>query len=244
MSPRGDKKGKISINYEEVVGLYRKYGGYDELLKFLGTTEAIKNTPTGDWLQDMFYPDDLLCLGSDIPDTTIRPCSTWVGMLKMKFLGFNRRFGWLSQNPYRPDATGRCDDGILERRYYVLESDITFKNKHGMPTLWVPYLEAEKATGFDFQAGIIRYLFENKYPIVSIVHSGGRSLHVWCRGYSKKHFSEATSEKWIQDTFARMAVLGCDTLGNTKSKFMRMPNPLNLNRKQPLLYYNPAFAAK
>jgi hypothetical protein len=69
-------------------------------------------------------------------------------------------------------------------------------------------------------------------------------LHVWCRGYSKKHFSEATSEKWIQDTFARMAVLGCDTLGNTKSKFMRMPNPLNLNRKQPLLYYNPAFAAK
>jgi hypothetical protein len=227
---------KTVVDYDKVVRLYRDYGGYRELLSFLGTTEAVKATKTRDWLRQMYHPDDYLCLGANREDTEVKPLRTWLGLIRLNFLGAATKYCWLTPNPFKPEASGRCNDGIAGRRYYVLEADIADFNKAGNPTAWEPYLKAEGANGWDFQAGIIRHLFERNYPIVSIVHSGNKSLHVWC--------ASRLPEEVILGVIRYGANLGMDDRGKVLSQFMRLPNPDHPTRRQPLLYFNPDFVNK
>jgi hypothetical protein len=111
------------------------------------------------------------------------------------------------------------------------------KDKSIVLTPWHPILEKMGCTGWDLQAGIIFHLFELDYPIVSIVHSGGKSLHVWCS-------ARGLTEDQILQMIDYAASLGADDAGKTVSQFMRLPNPDHAVRKQHLIYHNPAFINK
>jgi hypothetical protein len=70
---------------------------------------------------------------------------------------------------------------------------------------WDEFQLQTKGTGWDFQAAIIRHLFEMNYPIVSIVHNGGKSLYVWC--------AVRVGEEAILGSIRYAASLGVDDKG-------------------------------
>jgi hypothetical protein len=230
-----------SVDYGRVVELYRKHGGYDEFLTFCGTTPELMATETLAWRYDLYRSEDIVGLGWVKEETTIGSLEDWAQLLEENFLEMRCRYCFLTPNPYRPDANGRCNAGILERRYFVIECDIvgTKSSKDGSVvfTPWHPILEEAGCSGWDLQAGIILHLFELGYPIVSIVHSGGKSLHVWCSAYG-------LTEDQILRMIAYAAGLGADDAGKTVSQFMRLPNPDHGSRKQHLIYHNPVYINK
>jgi hypothetical protein len=125
---------------------------------------------------------------------------------------------------------GRCDENILERKYWVIEFDIG----EGQPA-WKGILPSRHFTGFDLQAATILHLMTLEFPIVSIVHSGGKSLHAWCSGHGM------TNEE-IEAKILSTAVYGADVkAGLAISQFFRLPNPVHPTRPQRLLYLNSDF---
>ena len=209
------KKSKApSVDYGRVVELYRKHGGYDSLLKFCGTSPELMATKTLDWLYDLYRPEDILGLGAVKEETTIGSLVSWGQCFEENYFELCSRYCFLTPNPYRPDAEKRCNAGILERRYFVIECDIvgTRKRKDGtdVETPWYAILEKTGCTGWDLQAGIILHLFELVYPIVSIVHSGGKSLHVWCS-------ARGLTEDKILQMIEYAAGIGADDTGKSVS---------------------------
>jgi hypothetical protein len=229
------------VDYGRVVELYREHGGYDSLLKFCGTTPELKATKTLDWLYDLYRPDDVLCLGPRKEFTIIAPLASWGCLIEENSSGLGEHCCFLTPNPFKPDAEQRCNAGILERRYFVSECDIVGtrkgKDETVVETPWYPILEKTNCTGWDLQAGIILHLFELGYPIASIVHSGNKSLHVWCSARS-------LTEDQVLQMIDYAASLGADDAGKTVSQFMRLPNPNHATRKQHLIYHNPTFINK
>jgi hypothetical protein len=232
---------KPSVDYGRVVELYHEHGGYDPLLKFCCTTPQLMATKTLDWLNDLYRPEDILGLGAVKEETTIGPLLSWAQCFEENYSELRWRYCFLTPNPYRPDAEKRCNAGILERRYFVSECDIvgTIKRKDEpfVETPWYAILEKMGCTGWDLQAGIILHLFALNYPIVSIVHSGNKSLHVWCS-------ARGLTEDQVLQMISYAASLGADDAGKTVSQFMRLPNPDHATRKQHLIYHNPALINK
>jgi hypothetical protein len=230
-----------SVDYSGVVELYRKHGGYDTLLKFCATTPELMATRTLDWLHDLYRPEDNLCLGPAKEHTIVAPLESLGCIIEENFLGLSQQYCFLTPNPFKPDVENRCDAGILERRYFVIECDIIGTSKRGNGTIvltpWHPILQKAGCSGWDLQAGIIFHLLELGYPIVSIVHSGNKSLHVWCS-------ARGLTEDQILQMIAYAASLGADDAGKTLSQFMRLPNPDHGSRKQHLIYHNPTFINK
>jgi hypothetical protein len=235
------KSKALSVDYPEVIALYRKHGGYDGLLKHCMTTPELMATRALSWLHDLYRPDDIIGPGADKTDTLIAPLERWGQLIRENYSEICFNLCFLTPNPYRPDAAGRCDAGILERRYFVLEADIirtkTKKDGRVVETPWRPVLEEAGCSGWDLQAGIILHLFKLGYPIVSIVHSGGKSLHVWCS-------ARGLAEDQILQMIAYAAGIGADDNGKKVSQFMRLPNPEHGSRKQHLIYHNPTFINK
>jgi hypothetical protein len=236
-----EKRKAPSVDYPRVIALYRKHGGYDALLKHCGTTPELMATRALSWLYDLYRPEDIIGLGKFKWDTRVLPLTSWEFFFKRNFQGFLWKCRFLTPNPYRPDAKGRCDAGILERRYFVLEFDIigtkTKEDGSVVPTPWQGVLQEAGCSGWDLQAGIIFHLFQRGYPIVSIVHSGGKSLHVWCS-------ARGLTEDQILQMIAYAAGIGADSNGKKVSQFMRLPNPEHGFRKQHLIYHNPTFINK
>ncbi len=174
------KKGKAPVvDYSRVVELNRKNGGYDALLNFCGTNPDLKATKTLLWLCDLYGAKDNLCLGVAPESVIVAPLELWGRLLRDNFMGLCQEYCFLTPNPFKPEAESRCDAGILERRYFVIEFDIIGirkrKDESVVLTPWHPILEEAGCSGWDLQAGIIFHLFELGYPIVSIVHSGGKA---------------------------------------------------------------------
>ena len=236
------------LDVQRVVTLWHKYGGYLPLLKFLKTTEEVKSTTTEDWLRRMYCPGDLLCVGVNKFGTEIKALEEILALLSLgrspeprcqRMFRFCRYglFCYLTPATFRNKTIsnidgkvqGRCNANVLRRRYFVLEADIAADQKG-----WEGILPNARYDGFDLQAGIIRHLLDQSYPIVSIIHSGGKSLHVWCS-------TKGLSEEQINQKIVYTNALGVDTHGLTKSQFMRLPNPGHPTRPQPLLYFNPQF---
>jgi|SRR5271166_54366 hypothetical protein len=85
------------------------------------------------------------------------------------------------------------------------------------------------------EAGVIRNFFEWKFPIVTIVHSGNKSLHVWLSGKDYDQYK-------IEDLAHDVSRFGVDSGAAVKlSQFFRLPNPIHPTRKQQLLYFDPEF---
>jgi hypothetical protein len=229
-----------SVDYDRVVELNRRHGGYDALLMFCGTSPELMATKTLVWLYDLYRPEDVLCIGPAKEYTIVAPLESWGCLIDENYFGLGQEVCFLTPNSFKPDAERRCNDGIIKRRYFVMECDIIGFKKKGeslIETPWHPILEKANCNGWDLQAGIILHLLELGYPIVSIVHSGNKSLHVWCS-------ARGLTEERILKMIAYAASLGADDAGKTVSQFMRLPNPDHASRQQHLIYHNPAFINK
>jgi hypothetical protein len=109
----------------------------------------------------------------------------------------------------------RCLANTGPRRYLVIESD------HGT---------------IDTHAVVLWHL-ARLAPLVTVVHSGGKSLHGWfaCQGSSEA----------LQLRFMRYAVmLGADPATWTRCQFVRMPDglrrrPRAFGVRQSVFYFNP-----
>ncbi len=239
----------LPLNQQRVISLFHQYGGYDSLLEFLGPPPDLSPC---DWLSQLYQPDDLLCVGTSKYSTKIKPLSEWLEQIGSKEKQFKSLAPLLPKlavaaAAFRPEeclltpatfaareiinwkgeVQGRCDANVLTRKYFVLEADIAEK-KPG----WLNLLPNPKFNGFDLQAGIIRHLFDQNYPIISIIHTGNISLHAWCSG-------KGLSGQEIDTKIFQATPYGVDFHGTTKSQFMRLPNPLHPTRPQKLLYFNP-----
>jgi hypothetical protein len=210
-----------------------------------------------DWLRQLYQASDLLCLGYDRFCTQIRSSKDFLALLDfaesaepllaqlsasgehelLAEIDACHRFCLLTPATFRRQTiihngqtSGRCDPNIFRRKYFVLECDIA-------PNVaaWQGIFPNPMYDGFDLQAGVIRHLFDQHYPIVSIVHSGNKSLHIWCSG-------QGLSEGEIEERVAYTAPLGADAkAGRCRSQFMRCVSPRHPIRPQPLLYFNSDF---
>src|SRR5271165_2230999 len=174
----------VKPNHQRVISLWRQYGGYELLLEKLGfiRTPEIRDTTTEKWLGLLYNEDDLLCIGADCYETTVRPLWTILNLIEvarhedspyapLAQLCRPALFCFLTPATFR-ERTRRCNENVLDRRYFVLEFDIKPENAD-----WKGVLPSNQFDGFDLQAGVLLHLFEQNYPIVSIVHSGKSSLH-------------------------------------------------------------------
>ena len=125
---------------------------------------------------------------------------------------------------------GRCDRNVLRRKYWCIEFDISENQGN-----WRSVLPHRDYDGFDLQSGVIFHLLESGFPIVSIVHSGRKSLHVWCSG-------EGLAHEEIESLILFTSVYGADVKAALcLSQFMRLPNPNHYNRPQYCYYLDPKF---
>jgi hypothetical protein len=243
----------IKPDCERVVGLYKKYGGILELNTYMLNRMRMDMT-TKEWLSRMYQPTDMLCVGRHMEEIKILSCKEILGQFRHP----NPDPRWqeleqLRMAMYRPHlfcvvtpATyrmewfydevegrhyGRCDKNVLKRRYWCIEMDISEKEKKGH---WTSVLPRRDYDGLDLQAGVIFQLFEWGFPIVSIVHSGGKSFHVWCSG------AGLTNDE-IVELITLALPLGACASSKGLSQFMRLPNPDHPTRPQHCYYFDPKF---
>ena len=233
-----------SLDRQHVLDLRRRYGGFEELVLL---QESLHVATTQQWLAQLYQPEDLLCIGWTMYDTKVAPLSEILPRFRtdrdsaavrnLKELYRTEQYCLLTPAVYREREIeragkryGRCDENILERKYWVVEFDIA----EGQPA-WKGILPSRHFTGFDLQAAIILHLMALGFPIVSIVHSGRKSLHAWCNGHGM------TNEE-IEARILSTAVYGADVkAGLAISQFFRLPNPRHPARPQRLLYLNSDF---
>jgi hypothetical protein len=232
------------LDTQQVLDLHRRYGGFEELVLLQENRHV---TTTQQWLTQLYQPEDLICPGRMMYDKKVVSLSEILfqfpaerdsaAVQKLRWLYRTNQYCLLTPAVYRQREIirdgqyyGRCDENILERKYWVIEFDIA----EGQPA-WKGILPNRDFDGFDLQVAIIFHLLALDFPIVSIVHSGKKSLHVWCSGHG------LTNEE-IEAKILSTAVYGADVKASlTLSQFMRLPNPIHPSRPQRLLYLNPDF---
>jgi len=236
-------------DYQGVVKLFRQYGGWGDLLDYVGfeRNPEIRDTTTDRWLSRLYLPTDLLCiarnmyewrivsLGEILPHFSKPNDSAAVRKLNEMFrvnqycLLTPAVYG-AREIEYDGRVWGRCERNVLRRKYWTIEFDIA----EGQGS-WRSVLPHRDYDGFDLQAAIIRHLLELGYPIVSIVHSGRKSLHVWCSG-------AGLTDEEIETLILATSVYGADVKAAlNNSQFMRLPNPVHPNRQQACYYLDPKF---
>jgi hypothetical protein len=239
------RKAGSPLDTRLVLDLRRRYGGFEELALL---QESSHLTTTQEWLRLLYQPEDLLCIGWTMYDTKIAPLDEILrrfpakgdcaAVQKLRWLFRTNQYCLLTPAVYRELEIlqngvyfRRCDANVLERKYWVIEFDIA----EGQPA-WKGVLPNRDFDGFDLQAGVIFHLLENEdFPIAAIVHSGKKSLHVWCSGHGM------TNEE-IEAKILSTAVYGADVkAGLTISQFFRLPNPNHPSRPQRLLYLDRDF---
>jgi hypothetical protein len=238
------RKAGNPLDTRQVLDLRRRYGGFEELVLLQEGTHV---TTTQQWLAQLYQPEELLCIGWTMYDTKIAPLREILcrfpaardstTMQKMRRLYRTNQYCLLTPAVYREREIvqngvyfQRCDANIAERKYWVVEFDIA----EGQPA-WKAILPNRDFDGFDLQAAIIFHLLALGFPIVSIVHSGRKSLHVWCSGRGM------TNEE-IEAKILSTALYGADVrAGLTISQFFRLPNPTHPSRPQRLLYFDSDF---
>jgi hypothetical protein len=236
-------------DHRSVVRLFRQYGGFCDLLYHIGTERnpEVMDITTDYWLSRLYLPSDLICIARNMYDRRvvalgeILPHFPKEGdsptVQKLNLLHRTNQYCLLTPAVYREREIeydgrwwGRCERNVLRRKYWCIEFDIA----EGQGS-WRSVLPHRDYDGFDLQAAIITYLLDLGYPIVSIVYSGRKSLHVWCSGAG---LSDAEIEMLILNT----SPFGADVKAAlSNSQFMRLPNPNHCNRKQVCYYLNDDF---
>lgn len=240
--PRTDKP----TDYRGVVELFRRYGGWIDLLDYIGENNVDENLSitTDQWLSRLYSPTDLLCIGRNMYEWKIESLDKILlhfskpgdspAVQKLNEMYRTNQYCLLTPAVYREREIeyegrtwGRCDRNVLRRKYWVIEFDIAENQGN-----WKSVLPHRDYGGLDLQAGVILHLFELGFPIVSIVHSGRKSIHVWCSG-------EGLTHDEIETLILSTSVYGADIkAGLALSQFFRLPNPNHCNRPQHCYYLN------
>jgi len=242
---RSQKKGQ-PLSTRELVRLFRQYAGWAHLLHYLGfdNNPEVKEITTDHWLSQLYLPDDLLCIGRSKYDQRVIALGEILhhfpqpgdspAVQKLNILHRTNQYCFLTpavygarEIEYDGRLWGRCEKNVLWRKYWCIEFDIAEGQGN-----WKGVLPHRDYDGFDLQAGIILHLFELDFPIVSIVHSGRKSLHVWCSG-------EGLTHEEIEAKILSTSIYGADVQAALKlSQFMRLPNPAHPHRPQFCYYLN------
>jgi hypothetical protein len=172
------------------------------------------NNPDATWfVQKLYHPDDLLCIGNSVKDTRATPLSIIVRHKLEICLMVPSPMSSRTGHTQNGKVSERCLDNTGPRRYLVTEFD----------------------TGTsDEQAGVIYHLMEY-CPLVMVLWSGNRSLHAWwnCDG----------ADDLKQRNFFNYAVsLGADPATWTRSQLVRSPQGWRTEKavRQAVLYFNPS----
>jgi hypothetical protein len=205
--------------YEGMDGaLYPVYPSvYDNDLAALQAASPHDCKLTADKFLELLFPGDpLICAGWHNWKFDTRRLSEWGNELQsMQFVVPSPMIAKLGITQDGRESA-HCLDNTGPRRFLVVEFDV-----HGM--------------SLDQQAAITLHL--KKYcPLVLVLHSGGKSLHLWIRAWGE---SEAPDSKLVR-FFNHACKLGADRRLWLRSQFVRMPQGQRDNRKrQRVLYFAP-----
>jgi hypothetical protein len=126
--------------------------------------------PTEVILRTLFPNDPFICATLGSRGTQV------AGRLSDHTPNFLRDCSFIVANPMRTSEEKRCDENIADRRFFVLELDITSDHP-----AWTNVLAEAKHAGFtvrDLCAAALLFM-STSYPLVLVVDSGGKSLHGW-----------------------------------------------------------------
>jgi hypothetical protein len=208
---------------EAVRKVFGCYGGFDALWKWLDQDPP--KLTCGDWLEKMFRLDDLVCIGVERWSTQVKSLWEWLSNLPVEACLAPPSTFWTGQQR-------RSNSNVKDRRYFVLDLDIA-ASRGCRETMWVRLLNELKVDHLDLQSAVVRYLFELRLPICTIVHSGNTSFQVWC---SARRF---TADE-LRSIYQSLCPFGVDRAGFTPSQFMRVVNEEHPTRQQTLIYFDEA----
>jgi hypothetical protein len=156
--------------------------------------------PAPRWaLDQLFAPDDLLCIGASSSEFAARPLREWTdaGLLTQQLIVPNplrKRSGTTksgTESAHSRDATG-------PRRYIIFESDA--------------------GLSIDEQAGIVEFIrTRTVLPLAAAVLSGGKSLHAWFR-------CVGVPDDYLRHWFQIAVTLGADPRLWLPEQFVRLPD--------------------
>ena len=202
------------VNAEQREAVIRGAGpGFERAALWEQSPRRLVNNLTEHYIDALFPGDPLLCVGKTKSIFDTRRREDWRGHLA------GQQF--IVPSPMS-NITGLTLAGTLSkhslantgpRHYAVIESD---------------------RGSVDEQAAILWHLrFQRGFPLVLVVHSGGKSLHGW---FDVRNLSEAKVE-----AFYRYCVsLGADLATFTRSQFVRLPDGVREDgRPQTVDYFDP-----
>jgi hypothetical protein len=235
--PKEEEVIPAELDPDVIFEAYQEFGGIRELVSLPDNELSIdpeganiEQLTTREWLWQLYEPDDLLCVGHWMTSTKVRPLKEWNNRLLY--------YAALLSPCIFEKKWKRCDLNVRSLPYFVLEFDYEISN----PELWalaarygIEYdREACKLFFLDLQAAVIMHLMKIGLPVVSVIYSGGKSLHCWCANIRGWFTPEFLPERF----YAQMCAFGVDAHGATASQFMRIANPYRPERRQPILYHN------
>ncbi|MFZ3377358.1 MAG: hypothetical protein WA183_17565 [Chthoniobacterales bacterium] len=158
------------------------------------------------FLSSLFHGEDLIWIGM------ITSFGTWHFRTTNEWLAAPTIPGeFISHSTFRAGSTSRSNENVLERKYFVVESDEL--NHHQVKRVF-RYLEDEQGL-----------------KLCAIVSTGGRSLHGW---FEMPNVDEAALAEWA----ALLVGLKCDPATLRPSQPVRLPGCIrrDTGRPQELLY--------
>ena len=187
---------------------------------------------------DALYKDGcLVCCGEDKYCANTLHKEEWFGQLRrqqhivpspmLSVVGRNKS-GKVSQ---------RCSENTGPRRYIVLDFDFKAEDETGNPTSEQPLLNDLREEGrsvTDLCASLIGFIRgSTSFPLVLVVHSGGKSLHAW-------FMVEGHPEEEVREFFEMCVRYGADSVMWTPCQWARMPGGTRGNgNAQTIHFFNP-----
>jgi hypothetical protein len=178
---------------------------------------SVAEQPTDEILEALYPGNPLLCVGRSVYEYNTTRRQEIYALSLQQFIVPNPM-----SRPVGKTIDGKesckCNDNTGPRKYLIVEFDTTPLDTQPALIAW------------------LAYRWREEFPLIMIVHSGGKSLHAWFGVENKDPLS-----------FFRQAVsMGADKKLWTVSQFVRMPQGLRQPKDvfgkpkcQFVIYFNP-----
>jgi len=170
------------------------------------------------YIDALFPGNPLLCVGKTSSIFATRTREEWRGKLTGQQFIVPSPMSRVTGTTQDGKPSQHCLDNTGPRRFAVIECD--------------------KGSA-DEQAAILYHLrFQRGFPLVLVVHSGGKSLHGW---FNVLGLPEARVEAFYRHCVS----LGADRATYTRSQFVRLPDGLREDgQRQTVDYFDPSVLPK
>lgn len=193
-----------NVNHEQREAVIRDHGGLADLWEASRLRLQDDRSHAEEWIDLLFPGNPLLCVGKSQGEFQTLAREDWRGTLS--------RFQFVVPNPMTARFGGTKDgrrsahslSNTGPRRFLVVESDFGTVDEHAAILLHLGTLA----------------------PLVLAVHSGGKSLHGW-------FLVEGQPEEKVLRLFRYAICLGADPATWCRSQFVRMPDGLRPDGKDP-----------